>query len=169
MKKRFITSVSVAVLILVAAVVGRTVVSASALYGYGHPPTPTSSPWKGPPGVGLTLFTMKDNSMAFEGGTQYGCFLTSKTLPIDPSELTAPTVADPTKTVFEYFCGVAYPGADKVNVIQGWVTLLYPGTKQCWGQQPKGGCVDDLALAALNQQNSWKLAYAWLFPGWGGH
>ena len=130
-----------------------------------NPTNPTPPPYTPPTPVGLTLWVFKDYSLGFNVspsnfGPDGGCFIYG--IGVIP---TSPSVGIP------YCDGGAFLGNDAyIKVYSGWVTLPYPGTKQCWGPKlANGSCEGDVALAKLNAEHSWHLTYRWFFPGYGGH
>jgi hypothetical protein len=127
-------------------------------------PTPPTPPYTPPTPVGLTLWVFKNYSLGFNIspgniGPDGGCLVYGiGVLPTSPS-------------VGILYCdGGPFQGNDAyIKVYSGWVTLPYPGTKQCWGPKLANGCEGDIALAKLNAEHGWHLTYKWFFPGYGGH
>jgi hypothetical protein len=118
--------------------------------------TPTTPPYKPPKPIWLMMWTCADESPCFNIGIVPGpdgaCFVYDLNGDIIPTSTAAS------------LCSVS-PSATMKLVYAGWVTLPYPGTHQVWGPNGEG----DILLAKINKTHHWHLAFAWFFPGYGGH
>lgn len=109
-----------------------------------------------PKPIWLMMWMCTDESSCFNIGVVPGpdgaCFVYDLTGDIIPTSTAAS------------LCSVA-PNANMELVYAGWVTLPRPGNHQVWGPNGEG----DKLLAKINKDHGWHLAYAWFFPGYGGH
>jgi hypothetical protein len=122
-------------------------------------PTATQPPWTPPQPAWLQLWICGDGILCFnitvKPGPDGGCFI------YDWSGGVIPTNA------VNVWCN---PDTS-VNpnwklVYAGWVVLLSPNGKPCWGPPT---CDGDRTLADINARYGWHLKYMWFFKGYGGH